>query len=349
MDDVRSKRRLSIVGAIVSIVIILVAGVLAWRFLDRAENNPLSQDATLSAEAIPISAGIAGRITVMNVTENQTVKKGDLLFAIDPETYRLARDQAAADLRMAEAALADKRRTVAAEQSNAVIAEEQIQRARNNLLLATQTLARLEELRPSGYVSQQEVDAARTAKQDAEVSLRQAERQKEAADSLVGSLEAAEALVEARRAALAIAEHALASTEIRAPFDGKVVGVTAGEGEYILPGVSALMLIDTNTWYAIAPYLETELASITVGDCATVYALANRSVPIRGVVESISWGVASESVINLPRTLPVSPKSLDWVRIAQRFPVRIRLIDPPDELMRIGASATATVHHGERC
>src|SRR5690606_16354616 len=100
------------------------------------DGNPLSQEATLSAEAIPISAAVAGRIITMNVVENQAVKKGDLLFALDPETYRLARDQTEADLRMAEAALADRRRAVAAEESNAVIAEEQIQRARNNLVLA---------------------------------------------------------------------------------------------------------------------------------------------------------------------------------------------------------------------
>ncbi|MFC0284116.1 multidrug transporter subunit MdtN [Camelimonas abortus] len=349
MDDVSRRRQGRFFGVVASVIIIAVAAVMVWRFVQRAGHNPLSQEATLSAESIPVSASVAGRIAVMNVSANQAVKKGDLLFALDPEPYRLARDQAAADLRMAEAALADRRRAVAAEQSNAVIAGEQIARARNNLALATQTLARLEALRPKGYVSAQEVDSARTVKQDAEVSLRQAERQKEAADALVGGLAAAEALVEARRAALALAERALANTEVRAPFDGKVSALTAGVGEYVLPGQSAFMLINTAAWYAVAPFVETELSAISVGACATVYALADRTVPIRGVVESISWGVASESVINIPRSLPVSPKSLDWVRIAQRFPVRIRLIDPPDRLMRVGASATATVHHGQRC
>ena len=86
-----------------------------------------------------------------------------------------------------------------------------------------------------------------------------------------------------------------------------------------------------------------------MGDCATVYTLADRTVPIRGRVEGTGWGVASQDVINLPRTMPIVPKNLDWVRVAQRFPVRIRLLDPPDELMRIGASATVTVHHGQSC
>lgn len=310
MDDVGKQRKLKIVGALASVAIIAIAGVLVWRFLHVADSNPLSQDATLSAESIPVSAGVAGRVAVMNVVANQAVKKGDLLFALEDEPYRLARDQAAADLRMAEAALADRRRAVAAEQSNAAIAEEQVARARNNLALASQTLARLEALRPKGYVSAQEVDAARTAKQDAEVSLRQAERQKEAAEALVGGLAAAEALVEARRAALALAGRALANTRVHAPFDGKVAGLKAGVGEYVLPGQSAFMLINTGAWFAIAPFVETELPAISVGNCATVYALADRATPIRGRVESISWGVASESVINVPRALPISPKAL---------------------------------------
>ena len=70
---------------------------------------------------------------------------------------------------------------------------------------------------------------------------------------------------------------------------------------------------------------------------------------IAGSVTGIGWGVISEDVINLPRGLPYVPKSLNWVRIVQRFPVRIRLIDPPEDLMRIGASAVTVVHRGERC
>jgi multidrug efflux system membrane fusion protein len=91
------------------------------------------------------------------------------------------------------------------------------------------------------------------------------------------------------------------------------------------------------------------LPAIAVGDCAQVYVLADRSVRIAGSVTGIGWGVISEDVINLPRGLPYVPKSLNWVRIVQRFPVRIRLIDPPEDLMRIGASAVTVVHRGERC
>ncbi|WP_244540365.1 multidrug transporter subunit MdtN [Kaistia soli] len=332
-----------------SLAVVAAAVVLGRDYLERADRNPLSQDAVLTANVARIASAVPGRIARIGVTENGSVRKGDLLLALEAEPYSLAVAQARADLAIAEAGLADQQRTEAAERSNAVIASEQVTRAEQNLSLATQTLARLQQLRPKGYVSAQQVDDAATARRDAEVSLRQARLQQDAAEKLVGNPAAAAALVAAREAALAIAERALADTEIRAPFAGKVVGLTVSPGDYLLTGQSVFTLIDTAAWFASASFVETELPSISVGDCATIYALADRTVPIRGRVEGTSWGVASDQVVNLPIALPIVPKSLDWVRIAQRFPVRIRVLDPPDSLMRIGASATVTVHHDAGC
>jgi len=341
----RSKR----LGVVVGLVAAATALFFGWRYSSNAERNPLSQDAVLTANSVNISATVAGRIESIGVQENGAVRKGELLFALDPATYRLQVAQAAADLKMAEAALEDRKRTVAAEQSNAGIARDQVVRARSNLELATQTLARLEALQPKGYVSTQQVDNAVTAKRDAEVSLKQALQQETAAEALVSNTAAATALVEARRAALAIAERALENTQVRAPHDGRVVGLATSSGEFILPGQSVFTLIDTSAWYASASFLETELPKIEVGNCATVYALADRTISIRGRVEGIGWGVTSQEVINLPRKMPIVPKTLDWVRVAQRFPVRIRLQAPPENLMRVGASATVIVHHGTSC
>jgi multidrug efflux system membrane fusion protein len=204
-------------------------------------------------------------------------------------------------------------------------------------------------LAPKGYVTAQQVDDARTARDDAQTSLDQALRQADAADALVTTLEASDALVAARRAALAIAERDLAATYVRAPHDGLVVGLTVSTGEIVAPGQSLFTLIDTEHWYASATFPETELSRIAIGDCATVYVLADRSRPVLGTVESIGWGVISEDLVNLPRGVPYVPKSLKWVRIIQRFPVRIRLENPPANLMRVGASAVVVVRHGEGC
>lgn len=343
------SHRRSLLGSTIAALIVIAAVVAGWLYLHRADNNPLSQDATLTARVVHVAATVPGRIVSLDVDENQKVGKGDLLFALDAEPYRLAVEQARADLRIAEAARDAQRRTIAAEESNAGIATAQVTRARTNLALAEQTLARLTPLLPKGYVTAQQVDDARTARDDARTSLAQAIKQAEAAEKLVSTLDASQALVEARRAALAIAERSLANTQVRAPHDGRIVGLSVATGEIVAPGQAVFTLIDTSRWYASASFDETELPAITVGDCARVYAMADRSRPISGTVEGIGWGVIGGDMVNLPQSLPYVPKSLNWVRIMQRFPVRIRLTDPPEELMRIGASAVAIVHRGERC
>jgi len=336
-------------GLVVSLAALAGAVLFGWSYLRNAALNPLSQDAVITADTVNIAAAVPGRIAAIAAVENGSVRAGEVLFTLDPTTYRLQADQAAADLKIAEAALADRRRAMAAEQSNAIIAGEQVSRARSNLELASQTLARLQALRPKGYVSAQQVDDAATATYNAEISLRQALHQQTAADALISNVAAATALVEARRAALALTERGLADTQVRAPFDGKVVGLDQSPGGFVISGQSLFTLINTEAWFASAAFLETELPGIAAGNCVTVYTLADRTRKIRGRVEGIGWGITSTDVINLPFKMPIVPKSLDWVRVAQRFPVRVRLLDPPADLMRIGASATVTVHHGSSC
>ena len=349
MTGPASGRMAKAIGGAISVAIVAAAVYLGWRHYQERAANPLTQDAVIGAETLRVAAAVPGRIVSIGVRENGAVRAGDVLFEIDPEPYRLMVEQTRADLAIAEAAVEDVARNIRAERTNVVIAQEQVERARANLALATQTLDRLLPLEPQRIVSPQQVDDARTAKADAEVSLSQALRQVEAAEEMVGDEAAALALVEARRAAVAVAERELADTVFRAPFDGLVVGLETTAGAFVAPGAALFTLIDTSSWFVSAGYLETTVAGIEIGACATVYVLADRRTPIAGRVESIGWGVGSEVQINLPGVLPIMPKSLDWVRIEQRFPVRIRLDDPPARLMRIGASALAIVHRGDRC
>ncbi|WEK50044.1 MAG: multidrug transporter subunit MdtN [Candidatus Kaistia colombiensis] len=337
------------IGALVALVIVGGAVALGWRYLRAGELNPTSEDAVIQANLVNISSTVPGRIIEIAVKDNGRVKRGELLFSIDPVPYRLAVEQAKADLLIAEAALSAQQRTIRAETSNAAIASEQISRARVNLDLATQTLTRLTALRPKGYVTAQQVDDAATAKRDATISLNQALAQREAADALVSTLDGAEALVSARRAALALAERNLADTEVRSPHDSLVAGLTVSSGQFVITGQSVFTLIDTEQWFVTAAFRETELKQLQDGACATAYVMANRSIPLRGRVVGIGWGVSSEEILPIPRSLPYVPKTLNWVRISQRFPVRILLDNPPAELMRVGASAIATVHSADRC
>lgn len=344
-----AKRPAGALGIALTTFFIIVAVILAWLHLRQMQQNLLSEDALIGADVVNIAASVAGRIQSIEVKENDLVRHGDLLFTIDPKPMQLLADQTAADLEIAEAALATQTRNLKAETQNAAIAEEQIIRARTNLELTQATLTRLEALLPKGYVTQQQVDDARTLRDDARISLSQAIKQAEAAGELVGTLDSAQALVRARQAAHALALHSLENTRVYAPHDGFVVGLINAPGQIVAPGQSLFTLIDAASWYVTATYRETELDAISIGDCATVRILANSDRTIKGRVEGIGWGVSTEDVLNIPRNLPFIPKSLNWVRIAQRFPVRVRLIDPPPDLTRVGASAAVSVHNGQKC
>lgn len=317
----------------------LVGGYLAYSIL---ENSPRTDVAEIDAPVIQVSPTVPGRIIAFHVVNNQSVKKGEPLFEVDPEPYQLRLDQAKAELRATESEVAQGGRNISTEQANAEVAQKQIERARINSDLAKQTLDRLVPLLPKGYVTAQQVDEARTLYNNSLVSLEQALRQSQGAYEIIGTLETRKAQVEVARAAVALAERDLRNTVVRAPFEGKIVGLTQGVGEYVITAQTVFTLINSNEWEAVAFFRETELGRMKVGDKAQVFAMAAPSVAIEGTIEGIGWGVRSDEAVNL-LGMPLISKSLNWVRVARRFPVHIRLHNPPDNLMRVGASAAVVV------
>ncbi|KPD04143.1 multidrug transporter subunit MdtN [Moellerella wisconsensis] len=338
--NTENKKKLAI---IITLGLFVILVLLLWKSLQSSSLNPLSEEAVIEANKINISSVVPGRISQFYVKENIEVKKGDLLFTIDPTMYQLRVNQAKAELAVAEATLNNKKRVIIAETSNSEVAEEQIKRAQVNLALATQSLKRLEPLLAKGFVTAQQVDDARTLKRDAEVSLRQAQKQNVASEALINNTQSEQALVESLKMSLAMAEWELSNTQIKAPSNGYIVGLSMSAGEFVLSGQSIFTLIDTDTWFASAYFKETELNNIRMGRCAVVYSMINNQQPIKGKVQGTGWGVMSTDLLNIPRDLPYVPKSLNWVRVEQRFPVRIILNNPPKDLMRVGATATVNI------
>ena len=324
----------------------VAASAYAWH---HSVIHPSTDDATIDSDIVHVAAAVGGRIIKIAVAENGQVSRGDVLFQIDPLPYELTVAQTAADLTFAEAELDTRQRVLSTEKSNATIASDQIRRAHTNSELAARTVARLGPLAERGYVPKQQFDQAEVTHNDALTSLRQAQEQQAAALRAIGTEAGAEAAILARQAALALARRALEDTTVRAPHDGRVVGLNVLPGELVIPSQSLFTLIDTETWYAVANFRETELREIAIGDCVTAYSMIDRRQPIKGKVESIGWGVLDQERINLPRSVPYVERSLNWVRVAQRFPVRVRLEQPPEELMRLGASAVVEVKHGAAC
>ena len=328
------------------IVFALLLALLAWAFDDR---HPSTDDASIDADIVHVAPAVPGRIITIGVSENARVKKGTLLFQIDPLPYRLAVAQAEADLKIAQALLATQRRIVSTQSSTAVIAADQTKRAEANLELASRSVDRLRPLAAGGYVPKQQLDQAEVAERDAATALRQAQEQQGATLRAIDTEEGAEATVQARQAALGLARRQLEDTTVRATHDGLVVGLTVSSGEFVVPAQSLFTLVNTEDWFAVANFRETDLDAISPGDCATVYSLIDRRKSISGTVQGIGWGVFDQDRINLPRSLPYVERSMNWVRVAQRFPVRIILKNPPPELMRLGASAVVEVNHGAQC
>jgi len=336
-------------GRIITLAIVLVAVLLSVYVYERTIRFPSTDDATLDADVVHIASPVGGRIARIPVEENKRVAKGDVLFEIDPVPYKLAADQARADLELAKAALGTRRRTIIGERAAASIASEQTARAAQNYALTARTVERLQPLAAEGYVPRQQFDQAQVAQRDAAVSLKQANVQHTASTQTIGNEDDAVATVHAREAALAIAQRALQDTVVFAPQEGRVTGLSVLAGEVVIPNQSLFLLVHTGEWFAVANFRETALANINVGDCATVYSMIDRRQPLRGTVTGIGTGIVDTDRLNLPRSLPYVQASVNWVRVEKRFPVRIRLDDPPETLARAGASANVEIRHGAAC
>ena len=334
---------------LVSLAVIVGAIGFGLYALQRSASLPTTDDASIDADVVHIAAEVGGRIIEIPVAENSRVAKGDLLFQIDPVPYRLVVDQARADLAEAQAALETRRRVLSTQRSAAVVATDQVHSAETNLELSTRTVARLRPLADKGYVPTQQLDQAQTTQRDAATTLQQAREQESAAIQAIDTDAAAIAMVQARQAALAIAERHLADTTVRALHAGRVVGLTVLSGEMVAPAQSLFTLVNDEEWFAVGNFRETDLKSIAVGDCVTAYSMTDRTRAIKGVVQGIGSGVLDTDKVNLPRSVPYVERSLNWVRVAQRFPVRIRLEEPPQDLVRLGASAVVEVRHGAAC
>jgi multidrug efflux system membrane fusion protein len=347
MTKVQGLNKRPPVGFVVAILLIAAAAMVWYR--TAAHAKPSTDDASIDAEVIHVASEVGGRIIELNVHENSFVHRGDLLFRIDPTGYEASVAAAQAQVAVAQAALKTRRRTVTVEQSNASLSTTQIQRAEANLALSARTEERLKPLAEKGYVPRQQLDQAEVTHRDAVTSLVEAHEQEEAAHRSVGDTDAAAAGLRAAEAAVALAKKALHDTEVRAAHDGRVVGLTVSTGEVIAPSQSLFTLINTEEWYVSANLRETDLKRIHSDQCVTAYSMIDRAKPIKGIVESIGFGVLAEDKINIPRSVPYVEPSLNWVRVAHRFPVRIHLIDPPPDLVRLGASAIVEVDHGNAC
>ena len=188
------------------------------------------------------------------------------------------------------------------------------------LAQAQDTLHRMEPLLPHGFETAENVDKARTA-----VTTLQAQR-------------------EAAIASINLDELHLSYCKVIAPFSGRVINLNISAGAHVSDGVPVFSLLDTSTWYVIANFREAEIRHMAPGTEAIVYLSSAPNQRFRGKVQGIGWAVKPEGEVDLPASgVPYVKRELNWVRVAQRFPVRIEVENPDQDLFRMGASAVAII------
>jgi membrane fusion protein, multidrug efflux system len=330
-------------GRVLGLGILVIAIGLAAYVVYYLDQSPRTDDAFVRADTIGVAPQVSGRIVQLRVHDNQSVKQGDVLFEIDPVPYQHALERARAALDSLEKQIVLTSRDVRAQQFNAAAAHANIERADAQAKQAADTLGRIEPLLAKEYVTAEQVDQARTAKRSADAALQVARRDAERAAAAVSGVDALVARLGELRAAVATAEYDLSQTVMRAPFDGRVINLDIAQGEFAATGRPLFTLIDTQNWYVIANFRETALKGIRPGMKAEVYLMSDPRRRFSGTVHSIGFGVFPEEGGASSNGLPKVPRDINWVRVAQRFPVRIRVDAPPADLFRIGASAVALV------
>ncbi|OQK15583.1 secretion protein HlyD [Methyloprofundus sedimenti] len=353
-----------LLGRIIGTLIVLGAlatGALVWRI---NYQNPRTNDAMVRANIVGSAPEVSGRIVEFHVEDNQYVKKGDLLYVIDPRPYQARLAKAKAELLLTEKEV-DSRR---ASSGSAEIAIERLQHQRAAASAEVSRieaedeylhnyLERIEPLVAKEYVTSDQFkqarsryDASRAALSDArakELSARsaieEAKRNSSRAISLIAQVGDINARIEAAKAMVTAAELDVEYCFVRAPFDAYVTNLNTREGEYAKAGTQLFALVDNRHWYAIANFKETYLQSIHPGQEAEVFLVGYPGKRYRGVVTGIGWANSPDN-IKQQGVLPEVQRTLNWVILASRFPVRIEISERDSQYpLRMGMTAFVTV------
>jgi len=252
------------------IIAVLAIGAAAYA-IGFTDTHPRTNDAFAQADAIGVASQVGGRIIELNVKDNAAVKKGDVLFTIDPRPYRYEAERLQAQLVTLERQIGLTQRQVDAQRFAALASAATVTRAEQSAAQRESTLARMEPLLNGEFITREQVDQARTARDTAQSELKATLLEHKRAVSAVSGVDALVAQKKELEAAIANAEYQLEQTAVRAPFDGLVVDLNIAEGEYASVGRPLFTLIDTRTWYVVANFRETELPSIRPGTQVRVY------------------------------------------------------------------------------
>ena len=349
-----------------SIVAIAALGVLLkyWDYV----LNPWTRDGQVRAEVIQITPRVSGPIVALKILDNQFVKAGDLLFEIDPRTYAasLAQAEAAYD-KAADSYLAQQKQVDSAQaqtdasraqirqaqsaikQLDAQIEKDKAEYQRQQDLLPKRATSRksVERAKANFEVSKEQREGAVASLAQAHADLAQTEADLAENRATLGAPGDANASLRQARAELDQASLNLEFTRVRAPVDGYVTNLNLRLGSQAVANQPALALVDVNSYWVDGFFRETTIEPVRKGDKAIVTLMSYPDHPIKGHVDSLGWGIAQQDGSTGFDLLPNVSASFEWIRLAQRVPVRIQLDEVPEEVaLRVGTTASVLVITG---
>jgi membrane fusion protein (multidrug efflux system) len=324
------KKRLRLVLMLSVPLLIAAVGLYLWLGSGRYVST---DNAYVQQDKVSVSAEVAGPILEVKVRENQRVRRGDLLFRIDPRPYRIALEQAEAQIAAAQVSV----HKLEAESAGT---GADIQGAGANVGFAQRAFDRQAELMRRGFTTRARYDEALHGVQEAKERLANARAESQIKQAaLADGPSAAQPAIAAAQAARDKALLDLKRTEVRAPIDGYVSQTDRLQvGAAVVPGLAMVTLVRSADAWVEANYKETDLNKMAPGQPAEIRLDAYPSTRIRGHVASIGRGTGSEFSV-----LPAQNASGNWVKVTQRVPVRIAIDENPGRPMISGLSAEVKV------
>ena len=349
-----------------SVIVLAAVGMVAYKYQDYIK-YPWTRDGMVRAHVVEIVPRVSGEIVRVPVRNNQLVKKGDLLFEIDPRTFQVTVDLLRAQLdnmrdlikSMAEQVEGLK---VDVKQHEAALdeAKSEVEGAAAEEQDARLSVERAKDLVASGTVTQADFDNRNAAFQTALAKLHEARGRvsqmaaalSQARDDVARGIANLGAPGEdnprLRRASLDLeaAQLNLGFTKVRAPADGYVTNLLLHVGDSAVADQPIMAVIDANSFYVEAFFRETIVEKVRNGDRAVVTLMSYPDTPLEGKIESVGWGIAQQNGSSGFQLLPTVQPTFEWIRLAQRIPVIVR-VEPPDNVkLRAGTTASVVVMTG---
>ena len=338
----RPLRTLLLIGA--GLLAVAGASNFGWRYWTVGRFAVSTDDAYVKADSTTIAPKVSGYIAGVAVSDNEHVKVGQILARIDDRDFKIAHEQAKADVAAAKANIANKQAALAAQQSQIEAARAAIEVGKANQTFAAQEDKRYAQLATTGYGSVQNaqqaasrVAAARATVARDTAALTNATRQ---LDVLRAELAQAQAALARAEAAQHQAELNLSYTTIISPIDGVIGNRTLRVGQYVQAGTQLMAVVPTQAAYIVANYKETQLTYVRAGQPVQIQVDTFPGQLFRGRVDSLSPASGQEFAL-----LPPDNATGNFTKVVQRIPVKI-VLNPESPLaveLRPGMSVYPTI------